>query len=160
MTKKKLETKNKFLSFSTCLFFLLSVTEMNFSQVSSLLADWPCESLLIGNTILKMLIQLNIIIMAWIWTILFPTFTFSLFPLFVHLTFFFSCCKVHDFCEKALLDDADKCNVNRGTIFITKDFKYNKVTNKCCEYKLDFIYFFFLFESVCSFFFFLLEALL
>ena len=73
--------------------------------------------------------------MTWTWGILCPSSAFSLIHFFfAYLTIFFSCCKVHDFCEEALLNDADKCKVNGGTLFVTKDFKYNKATNKCCEY--------------------------
>ena len=32
-----------------------------------------------------------------------------------------------------MLKDSDKCNVRGGTVFVTKDFKYNKATNKCCK---------------------------
>ena len=80
--------------------------------------------------------------MIWLSTILFPSFTFFPFPVLVYLTIFFSCCKVHDFCMEALHKDAGKCNVTRKAFFTTKDFQYNKITNKCCEYKLDFNYFF------------------
>ena len=94
--------------------------------------------------------------MAWTGLDLNYSVTFFRLLFFVRFTIFFSCCKVHDFCEEALLKDADKCNVNRGTFFITKDFKYNKATNKCCEYNS-----FTFFACLKTFvpFFFLLEAL-
>ena len=65
-------------------------------------------------------------------TILFPSSNVFLFHVYVY---FFSCCKVHDFCTVDLINDKDKCDVGdvKKAQFFMKDFKYNKATNKCCK---------------------------
>ena len=60
---------------------------------------------------------------------------FLLFPLFImFLAIFFSCCKVHDFCEEALSEDPNKCAVVGGLRYKERKFKYHKRTKKCCKY--------------------------
>ena len=64
-------------------------------------------------------------------------FFFSSFPLTLFIMFlaiFFSCCKVHDFCEEALSEDPNKCAVVGGLRYKERKFKYHKRTKKCCKY--------------------------